>query len=137
MQESQLKSKDNNPHLKLCEVCGNKVSVNARVCPHCGEEYIDTKKLDSLEKEFAKAGSKSRIVSFILTVLFGPLGLIYTSFKNSIMMIFVWFIVANTGVQGNALLLIAGILYFGTILIGDKTIVKKRLLSEAKLMRKN
>ena len=55
-----------------CETCGGKVSGNAKVCPHCGED-------GGVNAELLKSESKSRMTSFILTLLFGPIGLLYSS----------------------------------------------------------
>jgi len=59
-----------------CTTCGGKVSENAKACPHCGE---DGGASELQAKEVVGGESKSRITSFILTVLIGPLGLLYSS----------------------------------------------------------
>lgn len=65
-----------NPNLMECITCGGLVSKSAKSCPHCGE---DGGASEENAKLFQESESKSRIVSFILTVLIGPLGLMYSS----------------------------------------------------------
>jgi uncharacterized OB-fold protein len=51
-----------------CKECGGDVSDTASACPHCGAPVANIVR-----------DSKSRGVSFILTLLAGPLGLIYAN----------------------------------------------------------
>ena len=88
-----------------CETCGGKVSGNAKVCPHCGED-------GGLSAELLKSESKSRITSFVLTLLFGPIGLLYSSVLWGVILTLVAIVGATT-------IIIPVIIWIISILMGD------------------
>ena len=80
-----------------CQTCSAQVSKKAEVCPNCGE--VLREKDTSKKKEiFVQTNQKSRLTSFILTLLFGPLGLLYSSVVGGIIMIVVAITTAPTGI---------------------------------------
>lgn len=148
------KVEDDNKKTTLyeCTTCGGKISKNAKVCPHCGEDggasIYETKQslkeADKLVKEYARSGSKSRVTSFILTALFGNFGLFYARFMAglgllvvNIIIIFMIFSSSSAGESPRGLILVLIFTwYILPILWGDSIISKqkRKLLAEAKLM---
>jgi predicted RNA-binding Zn-ribbon protein involved in translation (DUF1610 family) len=80
-----------------CPTCGHHISKSAALCPNCGEVL---KEQDNTEKKetFIDINKKSRTTSFILTLLFGPLGLLYSSVVASIILIVLAVATSPTGV---------------------------------------
>jgi len=146
--KESISQKQSNSKLMLCKTCKKEISKMAKQCPYCGEEYgqnKDDKEINRLSKEYAKSGSKSRFMSFILTGLLGNIGLFYASFKTGFFLLLInaligFTILSNIRETGNVspmvILLFAGTWYILPILWGDRIIAKqkKKLLTEAKLM---
>ena len=109
-----------------CTTCGGKVSENAKVCPHCGE---DGGAGQAHAEEFVNSESKSRITSFILTLLLGPLGLLYSSV--------VWGIVLTViAIVGAVTIAVPVFIWFLSIIMGDSFThnYNKKIKSKANLI---
>jgi uncharacterized membrane protein YvbJ len=95
--------------LMECKTCGGKLSKSAKTCPHCGE---DGGASERGAESYIETESKSRIVSFILTVLLGPLGLLYSSV--------VWGLVLTViAIISYATLIVPAAIWVIAILAGD------------------
>ncbi len=106
-----------------CTTCGGKVSENAKVCPHCGEDGGASElKADQLLKD----SSKSRITSFILTVLIGPLGLMYSSVLWGAVLTII-------AVAGAATVVVPVVVWVLSILLGDSFTYNHNKKLEARL----
>jgi len=79
--------------LMECKTCGGKLSSSATSCPHCGEDGGAAKVKSA---EFIEIESKSRIISLILTILLGPLGLMYSSVLWGVILLIVALVGAPT-----------------------------------------
>lgn len=92
-----------------CTTCGGKVSGNAKVCPHCGE---DGGASEEKKKNYVTHESKSRTVSFILTLLLGPLGLLYSNV--------VWGVIFTIiAIMGAVTIVVPAVIWVLSILLGD------------------
>ena len=80
-------------------------------------------------ENYVKANEKSRGTSFVLTLLLGPLGLLYSSVIGGVILIFIAIASAVT-VIGPL------ICWFLSILIGDSAVVSynKKVRAQAELM---
>lgn len=76
------------PKLKICKDCGSQVSKRADKCPHCGApvETMSSKTEGQQPQRLVVTPTKSMGVSIILTVLFGPLGMLYSTIWGGIIM---------------------------------------------------
>lgn len=138
-QEEQAKNPVSNPLLMACKVCKKEISKTAKQCPYCGESYENITAIQQEEKQemtpekyVAEAG-KSRITSFILTLILGPLGLLYSSVVGGVIMIVVAIGLGSvTGGVGGLLL------WPVSVIMGDSFTYNynKRLLAQAKFMKK-
>ncbi len=138
------KPKKKNLNMTSCRVCGKEISKTAKQCPHCGEEYVSPKEQNRLTKEYIKSSSKSRLVSFLLIIVFSVFGLFYASIRAGILLIIFDAVILNillpqaqasTGEISTSLALqVLFLLYILPILWGDRIIVKRKLLAEAKLL---
>jgi hypothetical protein len=80
--------------------------------------------------EYVKLNGKSRIISFILTFFFGPLGLIYSSWKAALAILLGMFLVAT--VFGEVLLLfVAFLMWLLSIGVGDHCAEKVNMKAAA------
>ena len=113
--------------LMKCTTCGGKLSATATVCPHCGEDGGASK---LHEKEYIKLESKSRLVSLILTTLFGPLGLMYSSLKWGL-------VLAIVAVIGAATFVITIAIWIISIIVGDSATYRhnQRVIARSKLIK--
>ena len=89
--------------------CGGKVSKSAKVCPHCGE---DGGASELHKKEFVGTEKKSRIVSLLLTLVLGPLGLMYSSVLWGAVLLIV-------AILGAATVAVPAFIWVLSILLGD------------------
>ncbi len=116
-----------------CPACGNQVSRDAEACPSCGHKLKETtSNKGEAASEVIKLQQKSRLTSFILTLLFGPLGLLYSSVIGGIIMIIVAIATAPTGV-GPAIAWIISILWGDSATYAHNQKIKKQaeLIKEA------
>lgn len=111
-----------------CPTCGHQVSKKAESCPNCGEVF---QKSETKINDYTSQMQKSRITSFILTVLLGPLGLLYSSIAAGLIMIFIAIISLPTG---------AGpiVVWILSIIMGDSFTYgyNKKIMAQAKMMSK-
>ncbi|PHS36017.1 MAG: hypothetical protein COB07_12840 [Sulfurovum sp.] len=147
--EKTVTTEQSNPNLIPCKTCRKEISKTAKQCPHCGEEYNterDTKEVHKLAKEYANKSGKSRLVSLLLTGIFGVFGLFYASVLSGfILMVIVIFgayvtleeLQITGTVDPTNIMIMLFIAYILPILWGDHVIVKqkRKLFAEAKLMK--
>lgn len=74
---SPTSEKQNEPIIKLleCSVCGGKISINAEVCPHCGEPSIDQDQINDFITTEKKPFLDHAGLNFL--ILIGFIGAIY------------------------------------------------------------
>lgn len=120
------KERESMATLYECTTCGGKVSENAKVCPHCGE---DGGASDLKAKEFLNINTKSRLTSLILTLLIGPLGLMYSSILWGAILTIIAFLGAPTVVVPLGVWILS-------ILLGDSFTYNhnKRIQSQAQFV---
>ena len=82
------------------------------------------------KQEYVKLNGKSRTVSLILTIFFGPIGLIYSSWKGAVAMILVLvgLSVSTAGIGG---VIGAFIAWLVSIPVGDHCAEKANMKAEA------
>lgn len=80
-------------------------------------------------KNYVAANSKSRVISLILTILFGPLGLLYSSIIGGVILLVV-------AIFTSATIVVPLICWIIAILIGDSAVVSynKKMRAQAELM---
>lgn len=132
-ENTQTEIPENTEDTKLikCRACDQMISKNAVSCPHCGEPLNNTEKTHAAVEEYVAVAGKSRLTSFLLTLLLGPIGLLYASISWGIIMIIVAIISAPTGVGPLAVWVLS-------ILIGDSMTHNhnEKLLAHTELLYK-
>lgn len=123
-----------NTKLMKCKVCEKEISKNAKQCPYCGESYenVTIKEEEMSPEKYVRETGKSRITSFLLTLLLGPLGLLYSSIVGGIIMI-----ILTIGIAGATAGVGAIVMWGISIVLGDSFTYNynKRLLAQAKFMK--
>lgn len=100
----EISSEKERTNLTICKDCGKPVSRRADRCPHCGAPMESmSSKTEGKPQRVVVTPTKSMGVSIILTVLFGPLGMLYSTIWGGIIM--------------GVLSLVVGLLTFGLGLI--------------------
>ena len=127
--EQEKEPPKTNENLITCKACGEKISKNAESCPHCGEPVNSIAKSHDAVEDYVELAGKSRLLSFILTLLLGPLGLLYSSIVWGIIMIVIAVATSPTGVG-------PFVVWILSIIMGDSMThnYNKKLYAQAELM---
>jgi len=91
--------------LTKCRDCGDQVSTEAPSCPHCGaprpasvpaeaSPAISSPAVGNVQQVLVVSTAKSVGVSILLTVLFGPLGMLYSTIAGAVIMAILSVIIA-------------------------------------------
>ena len=81
--------------LTSCSECGHQVSDRAAACPHCGAPmHALASGPPARNREIVIIERKSVGLAVILTVIFGPLGMLYSTVSGGLVMMAVSFVVA-------------------------------------------
>jgi len=128
--EEEIIPDDSGPILIDCKACGKAISKNAVSCPHCGEPVSSAAKSYDAIEDYVEVAGKSRMTSFLLTLLLGPLGLLYSSVVWGIILIVVA-IASSPTVFGPI------VVWILSIIMGDSMTVNhnEKLYAQAELMQ--
>ena len=134
-----------------CKNCGKRIMAKEKVCHHCGhsvgsetftmslkkimeadvkEEDLEDVKERVVVEQYVNSVGKSRTASFFLTLLFGPLGLFYSSVVAGIILFILAIVTLGTVVGPLFIWLLS-------IILGDHFTYKynQKLKTQAEFMR--
>ena len=108
------------PGLTVCKGCEREISRAVKQCIHCGEEHslAEENKIPKTqdELEYIKLMKKSREASFLLTLFFGPLGMLYSNVVIGAIMILITLALAWT-------IVVPIIMWILSMILGDSYVI--------------
>ena len=83
-----------------CDECSSEISDKAANCPNCGNPITESERMNVVVTDnsattalLAVSQKKSMGVALILTILFGPLGLLYATVPGGLVLLLLTFVI--------------------------------------------